>query len=99
MGKWSRDEKVLVFMLTLVAVLSLGIVLSLGMWAAMKINYAFSEEIGREAPAKVEYVRCAEWQSGYKRQHCVRYVTSYETRAVIHHSGIWWDYDTYIVVQ
>ena len=93
MGKWSRDEKVLVFMLTLVAVLSFGSL------AAMNINRTFSEELGREAPTKVDYLRCVEWQTVYRNRSCARYVTDHETRVVIHMRGIWWDYDTYIVVQ
>ena len=93
MNKWSRDEKVLVGGIALIAILALGSVI------AMIINCATAHEIGREAPAKVAYSYCAQWQSAYKSQSCARYATGYETRVVIHKSGIWWNYDTYKVVN
>ena len=93
MSKWKRDEKDLVGGIAVIAALALGSL------TAMIINVASSEEIGREAPAKVAYQHCAQWTNGYKSQYCSRYATGYETRVVIHKRGIWWDYDTYKVVQ
>ena len=93
MSKWTRDEKVLVGGIAVIAALALGSL------TAVIINCATSEEISREAPAKVSYNYCAQWQSAYRSQYCARYATGYETRVVIHKRGIWWDYDTYKVVQ
>lgn len=93
MSKWSRDEKVLVGGIALIGATALGLL------SAMIINCATSEEINREAPAKVAYSYCAQWQSAYKSKSCARYATGYETRVVIHNRGIWWDYDSYIVVR
>lgn len=93
MAKWSKDEKVLVGGIAVIAALALGSLI------AMTINMATSEEISREAPAKVGYNYCAQWQAAYKSQTCVRYATGHETRIVKHMRGSMWDYDTYEVVR
>ena len=93
MSKWERDEKVLVGGIALIGATALGLL------SAMIINMATSEEIGREAPAKVAYSYCAQWQSAYKSQICARCATGYETRIVKHMRGSLWDYDTYEVVR
>lgn len=93
MSKWERDEKVLVGGIALIGATALGLL------SAMIINCATSEEISREAPAKVAYNYCAQWQSAYKSQSCARYATGYETRIVKHMRGGLWDYDTYEAVR
>lgn len=93
MSKWKRDEKVLVGGIAVIAALALGSLI------AMIINGVTSEEISREAPAKVAFNYCAQWQSAYKSQTCARYATGYETRIVIHKQGSLWNYDTYEVVR
>ena len=92
-SKWRRDEKIAVGVVALISATALGLL------SAMVINVATAEEIGREAPAKVAYNYCAQWQSAYKRQTCARYATGYETRIVKHMRGSLWDYDTYEVVR
>lgn len=93
MDKWSRGEKVMLG----AAILINGILL--GALSAILINYATADEISREAPAKVKYVYCAEYQFASKSQTCVRYATGYETRVVKRMSGWLWDYNGYEVVD
>lgn len=93
MSKWKRDEKVLVGGLSLIAALCFGALI------AATINALCGEEVGRDAPKDFPYSYCAQWQSAYKSQTCVRYGYAIEKRVIIHKHGLWWDYDTYIVVQ
>jgi hypothetical protein len=92
-SKWKLNEKALMGGLVVIAVLSLGSLI------ATAINCATSVEISREAPARVAYSYCAQWQSAYKSQTCVRYATGHETRIVKHMRGGMWDYDTYEVAR
>lgn len=89
MGRWNTAEK------TLVA----GLVVLITFIAVVAVNAVFGRAtvVGEVYTASYSY--CAQWQSAYKSQTCVRYATGHERRQNTRVEGLFWDYDSYTVVR
>ena len=89
MGRWNTAEK------TLVA----GLVTIITFIALVTVNCVFGTATVKGEVYTATYSYCAQWQSAYKSQTCVRYATGHELRQNTRVQGLFWDYDSYKVVR
>ena len=89
MGKWNQAEKTIVASLTAI-ILFIVVVM---------VNAVFGHATPRGEVYTASYSYCAQWQSAYKSQTCVRYATGHEQRQNTRVQGLFWDYDSYKVVR
>ena len=89
MTRWNTAEKTLVA--ALVAIIAFI--------AVVTVNSVFGTRTAYGEVYTASYSYCAQWQSAYKSQTCVRYATGHERRQNAHVQGLFWDYDSYNVVR
>lgn len=89
MNRWNTAEKTLVT----------GLVAIILFIALVTANAVFSRATVTSEVYTASYSYCAQWQSAYKSQSCVRYATGYEQRQNTRVEGLFWNYDSYKVVR
>ena len=89
MGRWNTAEKTLVT----------ALVILITFIAVVAVNAVFGRATVTGPVYTASYSYCAQWQSAYKTQTCVRYATGHEQRQNTRVEGLFWDYDSYTVVR
>ena len=89
MGRWNTAEKTLVT----------ALVLLITFLVVVAVNAIFGTATPKGEVYTASYSYCAQWQSAYKSQTCVRYATGHAQRQNTRVQGLFWDYDSYKVVR
>lgn len=89
MARWNTAEKTIVASMAAI----------IAFIAVVSVNAVFGTATPQGKVYTASFSYCAQWQSAYKSQTCVRYATGHEQRQNTRVEGLFWNYDSYKVVR